>query len=868
MKTRFLLLGISTVALSANAVSAQNTNITDATAGVGNTTICSNGGPGSSGNACNITQVGANNSGTITQPGGNNFSRITTTGSVNLADHRQNGNFNSSTTAQTGNANTSTIFQSGDYHRASVSQTGNGSSSNHVSSVRQAGNNSPGSASTGGNSATVTQRALAGSIGAQQSSIQQVGTGNSASVTQDGATNSATIIQGTTTSPTGVPSDSSTGTSNIAIIVNGGAANRSAIDQSGGSGGPVGPPVVTVGGRATSMCEYVPVAQNVMFNYAYLDISNDPSTPGLGSYAYNGNQGSITQRSSNNKANVILRGGGIGTNANSATVMQSNSLASSTTASRNEAFVSLSQGNHMRGDVIQNGFDNFADVTMTSGVSGTDPVTGRSGTNSSLINQAGRGQSAVVTVGSRTQFQGLGNQSLILQAGVAAFLGRVLDLNGNPVPQPGQSTTESEGRIAYTEGGSAGNFSGSRGNYVEVWQQGRFDSASVLQSDGINSARTYSDGTIARARAGIYQSSQQGLVSLVQLGDNYGDITQALGTYSLVSLVQVDAGDIEIVPPFPGTPSFSRQYNQALVTQYGDDNVIAGFQNTRNGYLSLFQRQGSVNNLIVAGQGTGATEDYAEGTQQAANDGRLIRARVSYVCGCGGGFVGSPLSPTPPTGAATHTLTQNITQGGINNAVRVEQDATNSFVTVTQLGSGVSRSSWTDFLGFGNTVGNQIQVAQQGNNNRVFATQTATVGASDASGPASGNDAATNAAQTGNSGASQDEFYFAGGARSPEIDILQAGADNVAIAEQRGRGQYARIDQGPGTGNVASILQQATATNATALIRQTGSFNSYYVVQTQPGHYITVEQTGNNNTANSVAIRGTGGSNGFTPPSP
>jgi hypothetical protein len=59
-----------------------------------------------------------------------------------------------------------------------------------------------------------------------------------------------------------------------------------------------------------------------------------------------------------------------------------------------------------------------------------------------------------------------------------------------------------------------------------------------------------------------------------------------------------------------------------------------------------------------------------------------------------------------------------------------------------------------------------------------------------------------------------------GGARSAELNILQSGSTNSATIEQRGRGQFARIEQGPGTGNTASILQDVAATNATAIINR------------------------------------------------
>jgi hypothetical protein len=54
---------------------------------------------------------------------------------------------------------------------------------------------------------------------------------------------------------------------------------------------------------------------------------------------------------------------------------------------------------------------------------------------------------------------------------------------------------------------------------------------------------------------------------------------------------------------------------------------------------------------------------------------------------------------------------------------------------------------------------------------------------------------------------------------------------------------------------LATILQERPATNATAVIRQTGNNNSYNVLQTAPGQYVVVSQTGNNNVVTNVVQR-------------
>jgi hypothetical protein len=116
-----------------------------------------------------------------------------------------------------------------------------------------------------------------------------------------------------------------------------------------------------------------------------------------------------------------------------------------------------------------------------------------------------------------------------------------------------------------------------------------------------------------------------------------------------------------------------------------------------------------------------------------------------------------------------------------------------------------------------------------------------------------------------------DFFRFGGGPRSAEIQIFQSntsstgGTNNVAEVDQAGLGQFARVEQS-GQRNLADIDQRAGATNATAVIRQTGNDNTFYVVQTNPGQFIVVTQSGTGNSANSVNFGGpAGGGFGFTP---
>jgi hypothetical protein len=189
------------------------------------------------------------------------------------------------------------------------------------------------------------------------------------------------------------------------------------------------------------------------------------------------------------------------------------------------------------------------------------------------------------------------------------------------------------------------------------------------------------------------------------------------------------------------------------------------------------------------------------------------------------------------TGAQSRNLVANVTQGNYPgaaswNVAQVRQDGVDLTANVQQLGTGTVALS------------NSVRIGQQGGSagaNSAIAVQRAGVG------PSGAGDAA--------SGRGGDEFFFFGGARSAEATILQSGSSNSATIEQRGRGQLARIEQGPGSGNLASILQDVGATNATAIIRQTGSNNSYSVAQTAAGQYIVVSQTGNGNVVTNVVER-------------
>lgn len=348
----------------------------------------------------------------------------------------------------------------------------------------------------------------------------------------------------------------------------------------------------------------------------------------------------------------------------------------------------------------------------------------------------------------------------------------------------------------------------SRGNYAEVFQfeggaaAGARNSTSITQR---NTAATSGDNPVSGNRASVSVRSQGNSSTLVQNGrNNEAEITQGLGQTNTVQINQVGSGDA----------------NRAAAAQYGNGNAVTIGQDSAAARASVWQQAGpasnrSSNNSAEIQQGTGTT-----GSAQ---------------------FSASFFNNSAPTGIATRNLTATIIQGNNPeaaswNIAQVRQDGIGLTANVQQLGSGTS------------ALPNIVRIAQQGGANGAniaTAIQRAGVGPSSAS----------DSAPTGQQG---DEFFFAGGARSAEINILQSGSSNSATVEQRGRGQFARIEQGPGSGNTASILQDVSATNATAIVRQTGSNNSYSVTQAEANQYILVSQTGNNNEVTNSVRRGPG----------
>jgi trimeric autotransporter adhesin len=857
VKTRYLLAGISAMALAATAATAQNLT---ADYGENNTVDCDNV-PGNN-NDCDIrvgtpetndtTASSDNNTAIITQPGMNNDGEIDIDGDGNTALITQPGNRNDAEITQTGDDNSASIVQRGRWNTASITQSGD----DQGADVRQSsfGGGAGGTFDGEGNEATVNQTEEDGGTDddSNRMTSSQRGEDNILRVTQSGERNSSDNIQGQALNADGTVTNSPgrLGFNNSITVTQSGEGNYSDIKQASEDSE----------GTVSDNIAIVSMGQG-----------NDDSE-------LNGNVSTIRQRTSDNWARSVVFGGEREGNTSSITQRGGDGNEADVSLARGGSEVAA-RGNQQEGYVTQNGDNNYAEVTITGGLAGNNVTNdvepgqgaegGRSGGNYASVTQNGDGNGASVSIQTpRTGgFRGFGNSATIVQNASENYQDqtRAEGVREEGTGSENLTTAATTDRRSYREfntGADSRNYTGARGNYVETWQQGRFDTLSVTQSDNENgSGVIYGGGgadpnQIGRSRAAVYQNSSVGNVTITQTGDNYGEVTQGVGTEqffavgNVANLTQIDSGDDSTpgapggtttvvdefgntaeVPNPDGADTPVRTYNQALLGQFGEANTMAVTQNAENAYASTRQRVGSSNLLMQVEQGTGTTADYTGATLNTT------------------GAIGAA------TAGASHTATANVDQGGTNNGVRVRQDSSDSVVNVLQLGQGDSAvtdaTCGTGVFG-GQEGGNVIQVIQQGSDNRATAVQGTGVARSDCVNspggcPQSGNSAAQNEALVvGTQNPPADEFFFAGGERSAEIDILQGGTNNTARAEQKGAGQYARIEQA-GDSNEASILQDVGATNATAIIRQVGDNNSYNIYQNQPGQYVLVDQTGDNN---------------------
>jgi hypothetical protein len=553
----------------------------------------------------------------------------------------------------------------------------------------------------------------------------------------------------------------------------------------------------------------------------------------------NGNRhvSNVVQRGDDHLA-IVLQSGG---NRNSSTVRQSED----STGRRLTARVTQ-HGSDNVSEVVENGSDHV--VRVVQGSAQTLPSQG----NRSQISSAGNGNSVelfqfegtaaagnVSTIsqnGSASSasvaLRGFGNASGVNQSGNNNFArvtmlgggaGTVLDAetgrgegNRSAVTQSGSGVAAAVTAGALTAGEGLGNLTtvqqtgtgtvvaAGRNHRADVWQYGTYETIAIRQADSSPDRPTqqpteYSDGTRGRAVANIAQRSLRGSIDVRQFGDSNARVTQGLGSRSVAQVNQVDAGDFEVAVP----EQTLRAFNRAVVAQNGDGNRIYVGQDSINASATIFQTVGSSSNAITIFQG----EPVAE---------------VAVV---------GELNQPKRTGSGTLNLTAQVTQSGTRNNGFVGQWGSNLQATIEQRGSGTEARL------------NIVGIEQRGQSNRATARQTAGVGPSAATDPASG--------QSG------DERFFAGGTRSAEIRIFQQNTGNSATVEQRGRGQVALLVQ-TGDSNIGSILQLEDAANATAILRQSGNRNSYSIEQSRAGEYISVSQSGNDNTVSNVIRRGPG----------
>jgi hypothetical protein len=750
-----------------------------------------------------------------------NNSSIEFIGNDNRASTTQLGDDNHASTINSGDLNTAAIRQFGFRNRAVLHQIGNGN----------------------GSSVDQYLDPRIDLVGDRFAFVTQVGDNNSSSVVQVLWNNSATVMQGTSVqnpSNGGVSTILQTSAANVArVTMTGGSAdarNRSHIEQTRIE------PLVTNNDATVNV--------NGSFNISYLYQAGVRNTA---SHTVDGTQNTIIGRSYGdlmqssvrqegfrNLATISQFAGernfsqieqrGIGAGDRQISVLQGGSDNSSTIiqqSSGNNATVD--QGGGSVSSLTQDGVGNFARAYMRDGAPNA--------LNQSTITQAqATPQGPNESIGEPRHFadvtvRGLGNQSSVNQSGTRHAASVTLAgggvgtneagrRNGNLVTVSqdrtlttslsGQQLPNSAGHIARVQvgllqGGGVGTETSIQqlgqhvniGNDAIVRQDGQYDRVSVLQSTRFSQV----DGG---ASANISARGLLNQLTLNQFGRVFAFVTQGLGRESTFSASQYDSAGSRFADGFYAG---GRGNNSIAASQYGDRNAADIWQEGTDNNVTVWQKTGSSDNSISINQGRNmfgiadepcglrcqfTSNALASGTQAGRfNRGSIIQYYTAFM-GNGGGFM------------TTAGPKASIGQNGIGTA----------------------------------TLPNLARISQFSTSGEATIFQGPDVGPSQAGDPSSG--------------APGDPGYFSGGARSAEARIRQDGGLSARI-EQFGRGQNAFIDQRGA--NAASILQLVGATNATAIITQSGSGNSYNVVQTQPGQYINVSQTGTNNAVTNVITR-------------
>ena len=828
MTRKYLLIGISTAALAAGVASAQTGN-TSTTSGCQtdtststNTCTVNNNAVNNDRNQSTIRISGTNNVVTVDQLGDDNRSFVDITGNTNTVDHDQAGDENFASTTINGSNNRSDIEQRDENSSATVSITGNR------------------------NTSSVLQGASTGDAGGG-ASLASGGQNNVATILLRGNNLSSSVTQGGT---------NATGAT--------GGDNSATVDLSSAVA------TVTTAGVATQSST---ITQSSRGNTARVVIREGATS------ADDFNSSAITQN------NTLFSGGSTTGTFTSGAPTATNNPRSDNVADNSIAGV----GNRVV--VNQDGVQNFSSASVSRGgtgaTSGTPaafnglavPANRRAG-NDVTVTQSGRNLSSQIAVGGREAAQGRGNQLALTQRGTST--GATTDASG--------TTT---GGVATTTAGEEG-----RNHSATVYQFGQLGRIDITQENNTASTAVTTSNTAgvqSGSVADVSQSSFAGTVTLRQSGTNTAFLSQGGGAAdtgsntsgnNVLTVSQIDAGDLASTStgstdPFGGTgtttPGETRS-NIVLASQAGRFNTATVNQNASNASASVFQRRGSTNATVLINQGTGAgfgsvaapsatavgasanltadVEQGGRGTIDIRQDGGSLRARVNQN--------NSDFSGAGNETGATPSVAQ-ISQISVFNSALVNQTGSSNSATVDQRSSGTS------------ALVNRVTITQAGGSvngantatARQISAATALQSGTTAGSGVSGGTAAVAAGPSG------DPDARAAGARSAEIVISQTNnatatssnnGPNSATVEQRGAGQYGEITQN-GRNNTAGILQEAGATNAVAIIRQTGFGNAFFITQTAPGQFFRVTQDGSGN--NVVTSSGTGGGGtGNTTPIP
>lgn len=781
---------------------------------------------------------------------GTAVAQITTTG-TNRSEVQDNGRDNKAQVengAPENERNASLVVFNGNANRATVSQIG---FDNSVATRQQGDSNASAVRQLGfRNSATILQAGSLNSsivdqhldpriqiVGDRVAVVEQRGNSNASTVTQVHWNNRATVRQGTEAQASngGVSTIYQFSAGNVAnVTMTGGSpdlVNRSHVEQTRLD------PIVT---NSTAN-----VSISGIFNLSYLfqlGANNNASHTMAGEQnviiakSYGGDHTTELQQEGyrnfitvnqfagvNNTSRVNQRAGG---GDRQASVTQGGSDHFSEVVQSLTGNVGLvnQSGSHTRTSLFQNAVDSVARITLLGG-SVRVP-------NTSFIQQGRQDQIVDSGLSVDVTIRGFGNSNSVEQVGTRHAAS--IDLEGGSSGIANNANRSGHAvRILQTQARPDGSFGAMNGagHFARVQaRQGIDTSTSITQqgehptvghqgfvwTSGSNTSVTLSQTIRGSQDAGGSRANISATgansVRVAQIGDHNAIVTQGLGEGSTFSSTQYDSGGAprtgtngEGIRAFDPSAVY-RGDNQIKAAQYGNRNSMDVFQSGSDDVATVWQLVGSAHNSIRVDQGSR----------------RAGGAPAPMETGC----------PQVRCENASK-VNASITQGGQFNSASVYQASASgpidgSVANIEQRGTGSS------------TLRNIAQIEQYAERSKAEILQTADVGPSQAGDPASG--------LTG------DPKFFAGGARSSEARIRQAGRLSTGRIEQRGRGQFAFINQ-EGAGNEASILQDLAATNATAMIVQTGSGNVYHVVQDKPGQYISVSQTGTNNAVTNVISR-------------